>query len=65
MMIKSDKDDVDYHAWGCDLSALLDAIEATAEDEDAVRELCRVRFSVARRYGLTVYWSGPDNIGHA
>ena len=57
-------DVVDYQAWGVDLLTLLDAIELASDDEDMVRKLCRARFEVARKHGMTVHFES-GNIGHA
>ena len=51
-------DDVDFQAWGADLSTILDAIEQVADDEEAVRRLCRFRFRIAEQHGLTIVFSG-------
>ena len=51
-------DQVDYQAWAVDLLSVLDAIEQVADDEEAVRRLCRFRFTIARQHGLTIVFSG-------
>ena len=45
--------------WASELCALLDRIEMVADDEDAVRDLCRQRFAVAEKHGLTVVFGEP------
>ncbi len=51
-------EEIDYQAWAVDLSSVLDAIEQVADDEEAVRRLCRFRFRLARQHGLTIVFSG-------
>lgn len=62
--------DVDYEAWAMDMCTLLDRVEVAADgSEEAIhalkeiRKLCRSRFNVARRHGLTVEFSGEIGSG--
>ena len=49
---------IDMQAWAVALCTLLDLIEASADDEEEVRRLCTMRFSIAERYGMTVEFKG-------
>ena len=53
--------EIDYEAWALEMCALLDRIEAVADDEDAVRKLCRGRFALAKKHNLTVTFLGPTS----
>ena len=54
-----------YEAWAADLWLLLGCIEEMAKDERAVKELCQVRFEIARKHGLIVYRADTCEVGHA
>ncbi len=56
---------IDYQAWAVDLCGLLDEIERTSDDEDAVRALCQHRFSIATMHGLTIEFLGSCEVGTA
>jgi len=49
---------IDYEAWAIELCTLLDRIEEEAFCADDVRELCRQRFAIAEKHGLTVQFTG-------
>ena len=51
---------VDEMAWASDLCTLLDRIEMVADDSDAVKKLCRFRFEIAEKHGMTVEFFGPQ-----
>lgn len=50
---------MDWERWALAQTDLLDRIEAVADDEEAVRVLCRGRFELAEQHGLTVEFLGP------
>ena len=52
-------DEVNYIDLVADLMTVIDRIEACAEDEDAVTQLCRARFGIARKHGMTIVYIGP------
>ena len=52
-------------AWAVGMCTLLDEIEQVADDEEAVRALCRARFRVAEENGVTIEFLGPAQIGTA
>jgi len=45
---------VDFERWAMAMCALLDRIELSADRPDQVRECCKARFELARRFGVTV-----------
>ena len=51
--------------WAIELCTLLDLIELHADDAEKVRELCRARFEIAEKHGLTVVFSGEAASGVA
>lgn len=58
-------DAVNYQALFCDLSTLLDAIEAAIDegDYDRADKLCASRFDIARKHGLQVEFTGVVTSG--
>ena len=49
--------------WAVGMATLLDRIEAAADDEDAVRELCHERFALAESCGFRIEIMGAANEG--
>ncbi|HDY66108.1 MAG TPA: hypothetical protein ENH84_07760 [Phycisphaerae bacterium] len=50
--------------WAVDMCGLLDEIERVSDDRD-VKALCRHRFALAERHGLTIKFLGPVDVGTA
>ena len=48
-----------WQGWALDMCSLLDRIEAINDDCETVKELCRGRFELAAKHGLTVQIIGP------
>ena len=53
----------DYRLWALEMCALLDRIEAVADDEEAVMVLTQGRFKIAERHGFTVVFDGRTTGG--
>ena len=49
----SDSAERDWQAWALDMCSLLDRIEAVCDDSEAVHKLCRGRFALFEKHGLT------------
>ena len=63
---------VDYEAWALEMCELLDAIERIACNEDLrmsqgstkaeiIVDICKARFAIARKHGITVEFLGPTS----
>ena len=49
----TDSTGLDWQGWALDMCTLLDRIEAVCDDPEAVHKLCRERFTLGEKHGLT------------
>ena len=45
---------IDWEKWALDMCDLLDRIDVYGDNEDKRRQLCKERFDIARKHGMTV-----------